>query len=71
MYCHDCIGRLSVEVGPKPREGGAGADRFGNVQCQRCGAPLPAGAPEGAVGRKLTQLARFGLADTGEGPKGT
>jgi hypothetical protein len=70
MYCQTCTGQLSVEVGPRPREGGAGADRFGNVQCQRCGAPLPAGAPEGTVGRKLTQLARFGLADTGEASGG-
>ena len=68
MYCQSCTGRLSAEAGPKPREGGAGADRFGNVQCQRCGVPLPAGAPEGTVGRKLMQLARFGLADAGEGP---
>jgi hypothetical protein len=71
MHCQACTGQLRVEVGPKPREGGAGADRFGNLQCQRCGAPLPAGAPEGAVVRKLTQLARFGLADTGDAPKGT
>ena len=70
MHCQTCIGQLSLEDGPRPREGGAGADRFGNVQCQRCGTPLPAGAPEGTVGRKLTQLARFGLADTGEAPGG-
>jgi len=62
MYCRPCR-QLLHEDERRPREGGAGADRFGNLQCQRCGVPLPGGAEDGSLGTKMEQLARFGLAD--------
>ena len=65
MYCGDCSGQLRQLVGPRPREGCAGADRFGNLQCQRCGLPLPAETPDGTLDRKMAQLAKFGLAEPG------
>ena len=58
MYCERC--ERTAPVGR--RDGGAGADRFGNLQCQRCGTLLQ---PELAreLGRKVALLAKFGLAD--------
>lgn len=63
MYCLDCE-RLRRDV-PQLREGGAGADRFGQLQCQRCGALLPAHASAAELLAKLKQLARFGLTEAG------
>jgi hypothetical protein len=68
MYCSDC--QIKVAEGVAEREGGAGADRFGSLQCQRCGVPLPAHAAPQALGEKLAQLARFGLAGPESGPGG-
>ena len=67
MYCRDCESRVKHDTGQ--REGGAGADRFGSLQCQRCGVPLPLHVAPRALGEKLAQLARFGLADHGSVPK--
>jgi hypothetical protein len=64
MYCSSC--EATVRDG---REGGAGADRFGHLQCQRCGVPLPIHVAPRALGEKLAQLARFGLAETRSEPK--
>ncbi len=61
MHCPDCE-RLRQEA-PALREGGAGADRFGQLQCQRCGALLPAHASGVELLAKLKQLARFGLTE--------
>jgi len=61
MYCGEC--KSSTPESPTTREGGAGADRFGALQCQRCGVPLPLHVAPRALGEKLAQLARFGLAD--------
>jgi hypothetical protein len=61
VYCPDCE-RLRRET-PRLREGGAGADRFGQLQCQRCGALLPAHASSAELLAKLKQLARFGLTE--------
>jgi hypothetical protein len=61
VYCPDCE-RLRRET-PALREGGAGADRFGQLQCQRCGALLPAHASGTELLAKLKQLARFGLTE--------
>jgi hypothetical protein len=61
VYCPDCE-RLRREA-PALREGGAGADRFGQLQCQRCGALLPAHASGAELLAKLKQLARFGLTE--------
>lgn len=67
MYCGDCETKL--KHGSGQREGGAGADRFGSLQCQRCGTPLPVHVAPRALGEKLAQLARFGLADQASEPK--
>jgi hypothetical protein len=63
VYCPDCE-QVRRET-PALREGGAGADRFGQLQCQRCGALLPAHASAAALLAKLKQLARFGLTERG------
>jgi hypothetical protein len=68
MYCKDC--QISVAEGALEREGGAGADRFGSLQCQRCGVPLPIHMAPQALGEKLAQLARFGLAGAGSRSRG-
>jgi hypothetical protein len=68
MYCVDC--QSKVIPGAGAREGGAGADRFGSLQCQRCGSPLPLYMAPRALGEKLAQLARFGLADPRSRPEG-
>jgi len=68
MYCSDCQTKVTGDVAE--REGGAGADRFGSLQCQRCGAPLPLHVAPRALGQKVAQLARFGLADPRADPKG-
>jgi hypothetical protein len=67
MYCRDCETR--VQRGAPQRDGGAGADRFGSLQCQRCGVPLLIHVAPRALGEKLAQLARFGLADHESAPK--
>jgi hypothetical protein len=61
MYCKQCRNETSK---PRGTAGdGAGADRFGSLQCQGCGVLLsPYGSLE-ALADKLRQLARFGLAD--------
>ena len=69
MYCQDC--RASAPLPGAQREGGAGADRFGALQCQRCGVTLPIHSTARALGEKLSQLARFGLADRGGTTEGT
>jgi hypothetical protein len=68
MYCSDCL--IRVAEGVVEREGGAGADRFGSLQCQRCGVPLPTHAAPQALGEKLAQLARFGLTGSESRPRG-
>lgn len=68
MYCQDC--RTAVDAHGGQREGGAGADRFGTLQCQRCGVPLPVHSAARALAEKLAQLARFGLADRGGAAEG-
>lgn len=68
MHCGNCQTRVSD--GETEREGGAGADRFGSLQCQRCGVPLPIHMAPQALGQKLAQLARFGLARPESRPGG-
>jgi len=58
MYCKRCEREATVGG----RDGGAGADRFGNLQCQRCGSLLPPDRTS-ELGRKIAQLAKFGLVD--------
>jgi hypothetical protein len=67
MYCGECQSKLKHES--PQREGGAGADRFGSLQCQRCGIPLPVHMTPRALAEKLAQLARFGLADNRSEPR--
>lgn len=61
MYCDECA--RSISGARNPRDGGAGADRFGRLQCQRCGTLLSSYGSLPALRAKLRQLARFGLAD--------
>jgi len=61
MICEQC--HHEGRVGERPR-GTGGADPFGRLQCQACGAVLPAYAAALALRDKLVQLSRFGLAET-------
>jgi len=62
MYCKQCRAASSAEP-PANAARGAGADRFGSLQCQGCGVLLSPYASLEALAEKLRQLARFGLTD--------
>jgi hypothetical protein len=63
MACKHCVqGRLLT--GPQMRGSSDPAlERLRSIICLRCGSLLPAERPADTMLEKLSQLARFGLAD--------
>ena len=68
MYCVSC--QAAGPEAPVKLDGGAGADRFGSLQCQGCGALLAPHSPAAALVRKIMQLAGVGFADPVRGAHG-